>query len=374
MPLFELHDLGLGDLDHDGSLDILALGSSSYLGIDQYLVKQGLDGGEAGPEFALDTYWGGEAVGDFNRDGFADVALTGDSVQIFLGDGTGYFHIGENYPVEIYGPLLARDISGDSKADLILVGADGVYVLLGNGNGTFQVPKKYATVQGASSLTIADFNRDGKPDLAVAGGNEVSLLLNNGNGTFKTAVNYPAGGPVNAIAAISLLGNGNQSVLVADSKDNRLYLLAGDGKGNLAAPVYYYSGGGNPSGLTVADFNNDGALDVVVADPATSSFMVLYNTGGTSIKLTSSNVKPLAGQAVTFTTTLAASIAGTGTPSGTVTFKNGSTTLGAVTLSGGKATFNTAALTRGAHTITAVYNGSTTFNSHASIGLTVTVQ
>ena len=94
------------------------------------------------------------------------------------------------------------------------------------------------------------------------------------------------------------------------ARTTELYLLVGDGKGTLAPPAYYYPGGGNPSGLTVADFNNDGALDVVVADPATSSFMVLYNTGGTSIKLTSSNVKPLAGQSVTFTTTLAASIAG----------------------------------------------------------------
>ena len=76
----------------------------------------------------------------------------------------------------------------------------------------------------------------------------------------------------------------------------------------------YYPGGGNPSGLTVTDFNNDGALDVAVADPATSSFMVLYNTGGTSNKITTSNAKPLAGQLVTFTATLAASIAGTGTP------------------------------------------------------------
>lgn len=125
-----------------------------------------------------------------------------------------------------------------------------------------------------------------------------------------------------------MLGNGNQSILVADSKDNKLLLLAGDGKGNLAAPVYNYPGGGNPS---------DSQSDVAVADPATSSYMVLYNTGGTCIKLTSNNAKPLAGQTVAFTATLATSIPGTGTPSGTVTFKNGSVALGTVTLSGGNA-------------------------------------
>ena len=244
MPAFELHDLGVGDLDHDGSLDILALGSGDYRDIDPYLVKQGLDGGEAGPEFALDPpIGGGEAVGDFNRDGFADVALTGDGIQIFLNDGIGSFYTGENYPLGIYGPLLAREISGDGKVDLILVGANGVYILLGNGNGTFHAPKTYPS-GACCSISIADFNKDGKLDLALGGGDTVSLLLNNGSGTFRSAVNYPAGGPVSAIAAISLQGNGNQSVLVADSKDNKLLLLAGDGKGNLAAPVYYYAGWG----------------------------------------------------------------------------------------------------------------------------------
>jgi len=366
LPSTKYLDIGLGDLNHDGRLDILTLGTD-FWGTNTSLDNLGVPHGTS---FSLDDdfHASSEVVGDFNRDGYADVALTGDSTLILRGDGTGNFN-----PVYrdsgSHGRLVARDISGDGKLDLVGEGD----ILLGNGDGTFQVPKAYPGGAGGL-LTIADFNKDGKLDLALGGGDTVSLLLNNGNGTFKSPVKYPAGGPVDAIAALSLMGNGNQSVLVADSKDNKLLLLAGDGRGNLAAPANYYPGGGNPSSLIVSDFNGDGASDVVVTDTVTSSYMVLYNTGGTSIKLTSSNVKPLAGQSVTLTATLAASIAGTGTPSGTATFKNGSTVLGTVTLSGGKAVFNTASLTRGAHTITAVYNGSTTFNSHVSAGLTVTVQ
>jgi hypothetical protein len=363
-------DLGLGDLNHDGSLDGLLLGTDFY-GIEGFLDTLGLPHDNS---FPLDEVYNSEAVGDFNRDGYADAALSGygNGMLIELGDGTGSFNPVYADP-GINNPLVSRDVNGDGKLDLLETGEDGIHILFGNGDGTFQAAKVFPS-GGLGNLTIADFNRDGKLDIAVAGGSEVALILNNGNGTFKSPVKYPAGGPVTSIAAISLLGNGNQSILVADSKDNKLFLLAGDGKGNLVAPVNYYPGGGNPSALTVADFNGDGALDLVVNDTVTSSYMVLYNTGGTSIKLNSSNLKPLAGQTVTFTTTLAASIAGTGTPSGTVTFKNGSVTLGTVTLSGGKAAFNTAALTRGAHTITASYNGSTTFNSHVSAGLTVTVQ
>lgn len=60
--------------------------------------------------------------------------------------------------------------------------------------------------------------------------------------------------------------------------------------------------------------------------------------------------------------TLTATVSGSGgTPTGTVTFKNGATILGAVALSSGKATFVTSTLTVGTHSITAVYSGDSKF-------------
>jgi hypothetical protein len=373
-PFYYMSDIGLGDFDHDGSLEILSTGMDKYDGATQLAVQR-VDGSIIQPIFTADEYGssGAASVGDFNRDGYADVALANDGTQILLGDGKGSFTFGRVYSSGSE-PLATRDLNGDGKPDLILNGSGGIQILLGNGNGTFQTPKPYAIVEGPNYLAIADFNGDGKPDLAIAGGSEVSLLLNNGNGTFKNAVNYPTGGPVSAIAAISLAGDGKPGVLIADSKDNKLVLLVGDGKGNLGAPVYYYPGGGAPHGLTVADFNADGAPDVAVADETTSSYMILYNTGGTSLKLAASIAKPIAGQRVTFTATVSASIAGSGTPSGKLAFKDNSTTLGTVSLSGGKATFSTASLARGTHTIKGSYFGNSSFNPHLSTGLTITVQ
>lgn len=65
------------------------------------------------------------------------------------------------------------------------------------------------------------------------------------------------------------------------------------------------------------------------------------------------------GQSVTFTATVTATSPGFGTPTGTVTFKNGSATLGTGTLSGGVASFTTSTLSVATHSITAVYGGST---------------
>src|SRR4029079_1912774 len=83
------------------------------------------------------------------------------------------------------------------------------------------------------------------------------------------------------------------------------------------------------------------------------------NKATSTTTLTSAADPSSLGQSVTLTAT----VTGTqGTPSGTVTFLEGATTLGTGTLNGsGVATFSTSALTLGAHTLTANYGGDTTY-------------
>jgi hypothetical protein len=63
----------------------------------------------------------------------------------------------------------------------------------------------------------------------------------------------------------------------------------------------------------------------------------------------------------------------TGTPTGAVTFKDGTTVLGTKRLSSGKATLTTSALAAGKHSITAVYGGDADFAGSTSPVLTQTV-
>ena len=69
------------------------------------------------------------------------------------------------------------------------------------------------------------------------------------------------------------------------------------------------------------------------------------------------------GSAVTFTATVTSS---SGTPTGSVTFFDGTTALGTVVLSGGTAALSTSALGVGTHAITATYSGATTFAASGS--------
>ena len=80
------------------------------------------------------------------------------------------------------------------------------------------------------------------------------------------------------------------------------------------------------------------------------------------------------GQAVTFTATVSKPMGNTATPSGTVTFKDGTATLGPGTLNNsGQATFTTAALSLGQHSITAAYAGDGCFDVSTSAAITQTV-
>jgi Bacterial Ig-like domain (group 3) len=100
----------------------------------------------------------------------------------------------------------------------------------------------------------------------------------------------------------------------------------------------------------------------------------VVNKDATTTALSSSANPSVFSQPVMFTAAVTANSPGSGVPTGTVTFKNGSSTLGTSTLDGtGHATFTTSTLTVAAHSITAVYNGDSNFNISTSSTLTQTV-
>jgi hypothetical protein len=89
--------------------------------------------------------------------------------------------------------------------------------------------------------------------------------------------------------------------------------------------------------------------------------------------LTSSALNASFGKTVTLTATIGVVAPGAGSPTGTVTFKEGSTVLATVTLVKGVAVFSTANLAKGKHTITAVYGGDLDFAASTSMSLIETI-
>jgi hypothetical protein len=99
------------------------------------------------------------------------------------------------------------------------------------------------------------------------------------------------------------------------------------------------------------------------------------NQAATITTTVTSSANPSAyGQNVTFTATVSAQPPGAGTPTGTVTFLDGSTPIGGATLDNtGTANITTSTLPAGGHHITASYGGDPNFTTSTSPGLTQTV-
>ena len=116
-----------------------------------------------------------------------------------------------------------------------------------------------------------------------------------------------------------------------------------------------YSGGGNFLASTSA------AVTQVV------------NQGNTTTTLTSTPNPSTAGQAVTLSATVSAVAPATGVPTGSVTFRDGVTSLGVVTLVNGSASLSVSTLAIGSHSLTAVYSSSAAFAGSTSAAVTQTV-
>jgi hypothetical protein len=101
---------------------------------------------------------------------------------------------------------------------------------------------------------------------------------------------------------------------------------------------------------------------------ASSALTQVVNKANSSVTVASSVNPSVFGASVKFTATLAPL-----TATGSVTFKDGTTSLGTGTISSGKATFSISTLASGSHSITAAYGGDTNYNGSTSSALTETV-
>lgn len=99
--------------------------------------------------------------------------------------------------------------------------------------------------------------------------------------------------------------------------------------------------------------------------PAPTLLAQDVNPGDTTTSVSSSANPVLAGQAVTFTATVAPVAPAAGYPSGSVAFSDGGSPIGQAALSGGTASFTTSTLGPGSHVITAAYSGDANFSASA---------
>ncbi|SPE23836.1 conserved exported hypothetical protein [Acidobacteriia bacterium SbA2] len=222
------------------------------------------------------------AVADFNGDKHLDLAVgtyTGENVNVFLGSGTGTFTAGASLAAaQPVWAVVAGDFDGDGKLDIALGGLFEVFVYLGNGDGTFgtsgfPVPNN----TGAFALLAIDINGDKKLDLITVERNGLdanttfTVAINNtktkGNPSFVyPGFHYAAGYQPSAIGLADFNHDGKLDAVVTNQGSNTASVLLGNGKGSFDPQVTTVTGGRQPYYMTSADFNHDKKLDLAISN------------------------------------------------------------------------------------------------------------
>jgi subtilisin family serine protease len=246
---------------------------------------------------------------DFNGDLFDDLAVVdghSNQVQILINNGNGTFSTSQlhrvgSLPVAI---VAGHFVGNDSLIDLIVSNANNgglrAITILRNTGGTFEVahgPAVSGERPQPGAIAAIDFNRDGQLDIALADENQawVHLLRNNADGTFSHVQTLTGAGD-NPLAIVAGQLNDDNGDGVRDSGDRADFAVAAygpagqpqlssvtvwldNGSGFTATSPSYTGVGNGAYGMTLADVEQDGDLDLVVVNLDSNNARILTNNG-----------------------------------------------------------------------------------------------
>ncbi|MCD6167221.1 VCBS repeat-containing protein, partial [bacterium] len=290
------HGIAFGDYDNDGDLDIYVTKGNYESNI---LYQNNGDG-----TFTDVTYIAGvgdfgygyhSVFGDYDNDGDLDLYIANANMPNVLyqnnGDGTftdvtTFAGVGDaGYSRSV----VFADLNNDGYLDIYVAKAANQANILyrNNRDGTFSDVSNVAGVADQSysaSVVCGDYNNDGFLDIYIANfrGEANVLYRNNGDGTFTNVTKIAGVGDSgwgHSAAFGDYDNDGFLDIYVVNCKEHPNVLYHNNGDGTFT-DVTEAAGVGNIQygrGVTFADFNNDGNLDIYVSN---SGRNVFYSNNG----------------------------------------------------------------------------------------------
>ena len=246
-------------------------------------------------------------AGDFNNDGYTDfVVNTFNRIEVWLNQGpsaTPAYSFGTPSQTPNQAIISISDginaegivvVDYDNDGDMDMIVDDhgfGVDILSNNGTGVFTAVDNAITGLPTGGTTgdhaaAADFNGDGYVDICVRRQSSGDIFQNNGDGTFtendfdQNAVNSNKGGVLWA----DFDNDGDLDLFWTDNGTNQIWrndngTFVATGEPASSAGVNLNSS--NIDGITAGDIDNDGDIDVYLANVFTTGFLFINENPST---------------------------------------------------------------------------------------------
>jgi len=295
------------DLNNDGKLDIIAFNPSAP-GFYEYL-NNGNGTFHLQATFTLPNIQA-IAVGVFNHDGYADLAITdANSLRTYFNNHARGWTAGPVTSVPQASELSVGDFDGDGNADIAASSTAATYLYFGDNRGHFTVVN--ATTASHPMVFLMDLDGDGKSDLvgaAVAGGGYPNvdtyyrqLFVVYGNASRTIAQSsiplgwyvspYLFGEPATSpsVDAADFNGDGKQDLTLVESQNadgsgiRRLVVMTGAGGRTWNPEQVLYSDSTLDYGVAAVRANRDNRPDILAdtfTNNQTTARVFVNNTSG----------------------------------------------------------------------------------------------
>jgi YD repeat-containing protein len=189
--------------------------------------------------------------------------------------------------------VAVADFNGDGFLDVAVTNNSGtVSILLGDGAGNFTLTNSFSAVASAGlrplAIVTGDFNEDGKVDLAVTNiqpdgstlNGSVLIFLGDGGGGFAAGATLTVGQRPLSMTTGDFNNDGHLDLAVANKDSNNVSIWLGNGNGTFGNPATVAVGAA-PVSIVAGQLNPlvDGILDLAVANQSDRTYSILLGTG-----------------------------------------------------------------------------------------------